>query len=112
MLFSRFKRELPAQDDALAGRTERPYPVPARHAVLGNPLEGPYPEHLEVADFALGCFCAAGEADLVQRLHLAVALQLLLVLRLRQLHHVVHACPLALATQHALIFPYRARVRR
>ena len=50
------------------------------------------------AGFALGGFCAAREADLVQRLHLAVALQFLLVLRLRQLYHVVHACPLALAT--------------
>ncbi|HSR24088.1 MAG TPA: peptide-methionine (S)-S-oxide reductase MsrA [Candidatus Eisenbacteria bacterium] len=61
MLFSRFKRELPSPEDALPGRAERRYPVPARHAVLGNPIEGPYPEHLEVAVFGLGCFWGAEE---------------------------------------------------
>ena len=61
MLFSRFKRELPGRDDALPGRPERPFAVPARHAVLGNPIEGPYPEHLEVAVFGLGCFWGAEE---------------------------------------------------
>ncbi|MGH8940875.1 MAG: peptide-methionine (S)-S-oxide reductase MsrA, partial [Actinomycetes bacterium] len=59
MLFSRFKRELPTRDDALPDRTERPYAVPRLHAVLGNPIEGPYPEHLEVAVFGLGCFWGA-----------------------------------------------------
>jgi peptide-methionine (S)-S-oxide reductase len=59
MLFSKFKRELPSRDDALPGRSERPYPVPATHAVLGNPIEGPYPENLEVAYFGLGCFWGA-----------------------------------------------------
>ena len=59
MLFSRFKRELPGRDDALPGRPERPYAVPARHAVLGNPIEGPYPAHLEVAVFGMGCFWGA-----------------------------------------------------
>ncbi|TFV32870.1 hypothetical protein E4K10_26305 [Streptomyces sp. T1317-0309] len=40
----------------------RPKPiftVPARHTVLGTPLLGPYPEGLEIADFALGCFWGA-----------------------------------------------------
>ncbi|MGZ4595819.1 MAG: peptide-methionine (S)-S-oxide reductase MsrA [Actinomycetes bacterium] len=59
MLFSKFKRELPGRDDALPSRAERPYTVPATHAVLGNPLEGPYPENLEVAYFGLGCFWGA-----------------------------------------------------
>ena len=59
MLFSKFKRELPSRDDALPSRAERPYPVPATHAVLGNPIEGPYPENLEVAYFGLGCFWGA-----------------------------------------------------
>jgi peptide-methionine (S)-S-oxide reductase len=59
MLFSRFKRELPGADEALPGRAQRPFPVPSRHAVLGNPLEGPYPENLEVAVFAEGCFWGA-----------------------------------------------------
>ncbi|MBB1256566.1 peptide-methionine (S)-S-oxide reductase MsrA, partial [Streptomyces sp. OF3] len=32
---------------------------PDRHTVLGNPLLGPYPDGLETADFALGCFWGA-----------------------------------------------------
>ena len=59
MLFSRFKRELPTVDQALPGRATRPFHVPERHAVLGNPLEGPYPGHLEVAVFGMGCFWGA-----------------------------------------------------
>ncbi|KWW99162.1 hypothetical protein TH66_04685 [Carbonactinospora thermoautotrophica] len=59
MLFGRFKTRMPAPEEALPGRPERPYHVPDRHAVLGNPLEGPYPEGLEVAVFGLGCFWGA-----------------------------------------------------
>jgi peptide-methionine (S)-S-oxide reductase len=59
MLFSKFKRELPTRETALPDRSERPFSVPRTHAVLGNPIEGPYPEHLEVAYFALGCFWGA-----------------------------------------------------
>jgi peptide-methionine (S)-S-oxide reductase len=59
MLFSRFKRELPSPDEALPGRAKRPFSVPASHAVLGNPIEGPYPAHLEVAVFGMGCFWGA-----------------------------------------------------
>jgi peptide-methionine (S)-S-oxide reductase len=59
MLFSKFKRELPTRETALPDRSERPYGVPRTHAVLGNPIEGPYPSHLEVAYFALGCFWGA-----------------------------------------------------
>jgi len=33
--------------------------VPERHAVLGNPLRPPFPEPLEVALFAMGCFWGA-----------------------------------------------------
>jgi peptide-methionine (S)-S-oxide reductase len=59
VLFNRFKRELPTTADALPGRDARPYSVPAHHAVLGNPIEGPYPEGLEVAVFGMGCFWGA-----------------------------------------------------
>ncbi|KRV46976.1 peptide methionine sulfoxide reductase [Wenjunlia vitaminophila] len=62
MLFNRFKSHLPSKEEALPGRTERPYRVPERHAVLGTPLLGPYPEGLEVADFGLGCFWGAERA--------------------------------------------------
>ncbi|MFE0778857.1 peptide-methionine (S)-S-oxide reductase MsrA [Streptomyces sp. NPDC058861] len=50
---------LPTPEQALPGRAEPEFSVPARHTVLGNPLVGPYPEGLEVADFALGCFWGA-----------------------------------------------------
>jgi peptide-methionine (S)-S-oxide reductase len=44
--------------DALPGREER-MPVPARHDVLGTPLEPPFPAGLEQAVFGLGCFWGA-----------------------------------------------------
>jgi len=34
-------------------------PVPARHAVLGAPLEPPFPDGLERAVFGMGCFWGA-----------------------------------------------------
>jgi peptide-methionine (S)-S-oxide reductase len=46
-------------DRALPGRAERPYPVPERHAVLGTPLQGPWPDGTEVLYLALGCFWGA-----------------------------------------------------
>ncbi|HEV2891781.1 MAG TPA: peptide-methionine (S)-S-oxide reductase MsrA [Frankiaceae bacterium] len=59
MLFSRTKTTMVTPEEALPGRAERPFAVPATHAVLGNPIEGPYPEGLEVAVFGLGCFWGA-----------------------------------------------------
>lgn len=50
---------LPTPEQALRGRPVPEFTVPSRHTVLGNPLVGPYPEGLEVADFALGCFWGA-----------------------------------------------------
>ncbi|MBA2949066.1 peptide-methionine (S)-S-oxide reductase MsrA [Streptomyces himalayensis] len=58
MLFGRTP-QLPTPEQALKGRATPAYEVPARHTVLGNPLLGPYPEGLEVADFGLGCFWGA-----------------------------------------------------
>ncbi|MFB8246575.1 peptide-methionine (S)-S-oxide reductase MsrA [Streptomyces sp. NPDC055952] len=57
-LYSRTPR-LPTPEQALKGRPEPVFTVPGRHTVLGNPLLGPYPEGLETADFALGCFWGA-----------------------------------------------------
>ena len=55
-LFSiRKKHAMPTPDTALPGRAER-MPVPATHFVNGNPLEGPFPEHLRLAMFGMGCF--------------------------------------------------------
>ncbi|TSB20044.1 peptide-methionine (S)-S-oxide reductase MsrA [Streptomyces benahoarensis] len=59
MLFSRFKNHLPTPEEALKGRPERDFTVPARHTVLGTSLLGPYPEGTEIADFGLGCFWGA-----------------------------------------------------
>ena len=59
MLFSRQKSEMVAPEAALPGRDTRPFSVPARHFVLGTPLEAPYPGTTEIAYFALGCFWGA-----------------------------------------------------
>jgi peptide-methionine (S)-S-oxide reductase len=44
--------------DALPGRSAE-MPIPARHAVLGTPLGQPYPDGIETAIFAMGCFWGA-----------------------------------------------------
>ncbi|WP_424861876.1 peptide-methionine (S)-S-oxide reductase MsrA [Streptomyces sp. MMS24-I29] len=51
--------QLPTPEEALKGRPGPTFAVPSLHTVLGNPLLGPYPEGLEVADFGLGCFWGA-----------------------------------------------------
>ena len=54
----RSKLAIPTVDEAIPGR-ETKMPVPARHDVLGTPLEGPFPDHLQTAVFGLGCFWGA-----------------------------------------------------
>ena len=56
LLASRLKMVSPER--ALPGR-DTPMPVPARHAVLGTPLQGPWPAGYETAVVALGCFWGA-----------------------------------------------------
>ena len=46
------------RDSALPGREDE-MPVADRHAVLGTPLRGPFPEGLEQAIVAMGCFWGA-----------------------------------------------------
>ena len=53
---SKTKQVTPAE--ALPGRAGR-MPAPARHDVLGTPLEPPFPGGLEQAVFGLGCFWGA-----------------------------------------------------
>jgi len=48
---------LPTREEALPGRTQR-MPVPARHVVLGTPMEAPFPG-METAMFGMGCFWGA-----------------------------------------------------
>jgi peptide-methionine (S)-S-oxide reductase len=56
MLFGRHKRQLPAAEEALAGRDSRPFDVGGAHAVLGTAVETEVPAGLTEAVFALGCF--------------------------------------------------------
>lgn len=49
---------MPDPHEALPGRT-KPMPVPAKHYVNGHPLKPPFPDGLEQAIFALGCFWGA-----------------------------------------------------
>jgi peptide-methionine (S)-S-oxide reductase len=58
-MLNAFTLRMPTPEEALPGRSERMFSVPERHAVLGTPLLGPYPEGFETADFALGCFWGA-----------------------------------------------------
>lgn len=61
MPFGPWSREvrMPTAGEAPPGRGALAYDVPERHAVLGRPLVGPWPEELEVGEFALGCFWGA-----------------------------------------------------
>jgi peptide-methionine (S)-S-oxide reductase len=53
------KPSMPRPDEALPGRDEPILQAGITHAVNGRPLLPPYPEELEVADFAMGCFWGA-----------------------------------------------------
>src|ERR1700760_3090769 len=58
MLFMRKSLEMPTAEQALPGRPT-PIPTAKRHFVNGNPIQPPYPEGLQRAVFALGCFWGA-----------------------------------------------------
>ncbi len=49
---------MPTADQALPGR-DVPIPVPERHLVKGTPLSPPFPDGMETAIFAMGCFWGA-----------------------------------------------------
>jgi peptide-methionine (S)-S-oxide reductase len=55
---SALKLKMPTREQALPGRSER-MPVPAKHFVLGSPLQPPFPAALELALFGMGCFWGA-----------------------------------------------------
>ena len=60
MLFgNKYKSQMVTAEDALPGRAQRIFEVPREHAVLGTPLEGPWPEGTEVLYVAMGCYWGA-----------------------------------------------------
>ncbi len=54
-MFMKKSLDLPTRETALPGRPEA-IPTAETHFVNDRPLKGPYPEGLEVAEFAMGCF--------------------------------------------------------
>ncbi len=58
MFFFARKSKMPSREETLPGR-ETPMRVGARHFVLGTPLQSPFPEHMQMAMFGLGCFWGA-----------------------------------------------------
>jgi peptide-methionine (S)-S-oxide reductase len=57
-IFGSRKSQTITAEEALPGR-QTAMPVPAKHAVLGTPLQPPYPDGSQIAEFALGCFWGA-----------------------------------------------------
>ena len=58
MLFARKPLAIPTAAEALPGRAT-PLPTARTHFVNGHNLKAPFPEGLETAVFALGCFWGA-----------------------------------------------------
>jgi peptide-methionine (S)-S-oxide reductase len=54
-MFFRKPAEMPTAETALKGRSEQ-LPTAERHFVNGHPIKGPYPEGMQLAQFAMGCF--------------------------------------------------------
>jgi len=59
MIFKRNQPTTTTAEQALPGSDQRRYDIPERHEVLGTPLQPPFPEGIETAVFALGCFWGA-----------------------------------------------------
>ncbi|HEU4329563.1 MAG TPA: peptide-methionine (S)-S-oxide reductase MsrA [Lapillicoccus sp.] len=45
-----------SREDALSGRSTRPFSVNPTHVVLGTPIDGPWPDGSQVIYVAMGCF--------------------------------------------------------
>jgi peptide-methionine (S)-S-oxide reductase len=58
MFTNTLKLKMPSSREALPGRADR-MPVPAKHFVLGTPMEPPFPAGFQLALFGMGCFWGA-----------------------------------------------------
>jgi peptide-methionine (S)-S-oxide reductase len=59
LLFKSDKTKMVSAEDALPGRDTPSFAIPTRHEVLGTPIQAPFPEGIETAQFGLGCFWGA-----------------------------------------------------
>jgi peptide-methionine (S)-S-oxide reductase len=59
VLFTRRQPKMIEPAEALPGRHQPDHAIPERHAVLGTRMQPPFPDGLETAIFALGCFWGA-----------------------------------------------------
>lgn len=55
MFWTRKNPEMPTTTEALPGRPD-PIPTAELHHVTGRPLQGPYPDGMQIATFGMGCF--------------------------------------------------------
>ena len=53
------KTIMTTRENALPGRSRRPFSIPTRHEVLGTPMEPPFSAGTETAMFGMGCFWGA-----------------------------------------------------
>jgi peptide-methionine (S)-S-oxide reductase len=58
MFGQRQKTQMPTKETALPGR-DMSMPVPVAHFILNTPMQGPWPDDMEMAMFGLGCFWGA-----------------------------------------------------
>jgi len=58
MFSFKLKTQMPLASEALPGR-KKPMPISGKHFVTGNTITRPFPQHLQVAMFGLGCFWGA-----------------------------------------------------
>jgi len=59
MLFSRHKSSMPTAEEALPGRSTRPFTLSGTHTVLHTPIEAEPPTGYAEAVFGMGCFWGA-----------------------------------------------------
>lgn len=58
-LFGKQKSAMVTPEEALPGRSSPAFDIPTTHAVLSAPIQPPFPEGMETAILALGCFWGA-----------------------------------------------------